>query len=81
MMQLTDAERDAAVQTLRACGIEGEDLATGLEVVCKLAESESLDTFVESARDMSLDEITAAYGHDASRHVWVLRNRHGRSDR
>lgn len=72
-MQLTDADEAAAVATLQACGIEGNDLRTGLDVVCRLSTADGFEAFLADARERSLEDLTDQYGHDAVRHVAVLR--------
>jgi hypothetical protein len=72
MVSTTQAERASARALLRAAGIIGSELETGLNHALALASAAHYAACHEDLATLTRTQIIETYGHDSSRHVSVL---------
>jgi hypothetical protein len=72
MMELSASERELAIATLNACGIEGSDAETSLDTLCHFAEAPSLQAWHAQHQGATPAALTTLYGSDAVRAAHVL---------
>jgi hypothetical protein len=83
MATLSSDDLDAAIATLNACGIRGEDATTALALVFQIADNATYAKWLSDIRcqinesvstEVRDDRLAAQYGHDAIRAILALAN-------